>query len=140
MKDNCFLLKILTPLGSKNVDNVESINFQADNGFISILKNHAAISGLIKPGKCSILMNGERKTFYHSVGMFSFINNELKFIVDKFQQEEFDIQKSIWEEDNKKMIIGNNEIITNYHFIKDNINHKNEIIEFEFKRLIKGIK
>ncbi len=138
MKNNNFELKIFTPNGIKFLHDIDKINFLSSNGFLTILKNHTPIAGLVQEGKCSIWMNNKLKNLYHSKGSFYFINNELKIIVEKCEDKEIKKDNLLLSKD-KKIIIGDNEIITNHHHINNTLNKEQELIEFKFKKVIKNI-
>lgn len=140
MKNNLFHLKILTSKGLVFDDDIISINFENEKGKLTFLKDHAPDVGLIKKSNCLIVEKDNKKTtLFYSDGAYSFINNVLKFIVDNCDEKESNID-TINFSDNEKIIIGDNEIIQSKCIIDNKFGLKEEIIQFELKKIIKNIK
>lgn len=140
MKSNSFHLKILTSKGLVFEDDVISINFKNEKGCITFLKDHAPEVGLIENGNCIIVgENNKKTTLFHTSGVYSFINNVLKFIVDNCDENKSNVNEINLSNDNK-VIIGDNEIIESNRIIDNKFGLKEEIIEFEFRKIVKGIK
>ncbi|MGL5245975.1 MAG: hypothetical protein ACRC8C_00160 [Mycoplasmoidaceae bacterium] len=140
MKSNLFHLKILTSKGLAFEEDIISINFKNEKGHTTFLKDHSPEVGLIEKSSCLIVKNDNKKTtLFHSSGVYSFINNILKFIVDNCSEDESNVTSIIFS-DNEKIIMGDNEIIESHCIIDNKFGVKEEIIQFEIKKIIKGIK
>ncbi|MGL5591587.1 MAG: hypothetical protein ACRDCF_02515 [Mycoplasmoidaceae bacterium] len=140
MKSNLFHLKILTSKGLAFDDEIISFNFKNEKGHTTFLKDHSPEVGLIEKSKCLIVKKDNKKTtLFHSSGVYSFTNNVFKFIVDNCGEDETNVS-NISFSDNKNIIIGDNEIIQSNCVIDNKFGTKEEIIQFEIRKIVKGMK
>ncbi|MGL4617250.1 MAG: hypothetical protein ACRCUM_03345 [Mycoplasmoidaceae bacterium] len=140
MKNNFFHLKILTSKGTVFDDDIISINFKNEKGHTTFLKDHSSEIGLIEKNSCVIIKKDNKKTkLFHSTGVYSFINNVMKFIVDNCSEDESNVT-SISFSKNEKVIIGDNQIVQSNFIIDNKIGVKEEIIQFEIKKIFKEMK
>lgn len=88
-----FLLEILTPERSFFCGDVESVIVPAEDGFMSIHKNHEPVVVALAPGLAKLLINGNWKECFISAGFLEVCpDNAILFATTAEWPEEIDVE------------------------------------------------
>ena len=90
-----FNLKIFSPFGVHYEGEAESITLRTVTGDATILPNHTNWVTALDVGKCTVVINGERRTAVCNRGLLNVEKNKVQVLASTFEwKEDIDLERA----------------------------------------------
>ena len=90
-----FNLKIFTPFGVHYEGQAEAITLRTVTGDASIWPNHSNMVTALDIGKCTVVINGEKRTAVCNRGLLNVEKNNVQVLASTFEwKEEIDLDRA----------------------------------------------
>lgn len=110
MKNNEFLLEIISSEGKKVSYEISELNVNTPGGTVGILKNHYPLISFIDISTFNIVMNNKRESFAVSGGVLNVKKEKTVILCDTFESElELNKERALSKKDSATDIITNHD-------------------------------